>query len=390
MATKSLNEVFDPRANSLNALRLVFATTVLVSHSFAIGGLGPEPRIGGVTIASLAVDGFFVISGYLITMSRLRSRSLGSYARRRFLRIYPGLWVNLLVTVALIVPLLLWLEDDHTTLGNVARYMQNVILPRADRVDWISSRGPLSGIINGSLWTLQWEIAGYVALGVLGSIGLLGRRAAILSAMAAFTVLAAVEGAADVPALNGWYATNGIRFGLLFLAGASIFLLREKLSARAPIAAAAAVTLILSLLVLPDYRVVGAVPLAYLCIWLGARLPLSRLGASRRRRQPDDLSYGVYVYAFPLQQVVWALLGTGANPLLFIGLSLLFTFPVAFLSWRLIEAPAMAWGLKLGRRDLARSGGEEAQRLERVHDVGDGVGRGAGVAGELAVDGDGR
>jgi peptidoglycan/LPS O-acetylase OafA/YrhL len=351
----TLNDVFDPKANSLNALRLAFATAVLVSHSFVLAGGGNEPGVRGLSIAAIAVDGFFVVSGYLITMSRLRSSSLRAYARRRILRIYPGLWVNLLLTAAVIVPLLLWLEDERTSAGSILRYVGvNAVLPRIDDIQGVASDAPFPSVINGSLWTLQWELAGYVVLGLLGSLRLLHRRGFVLTALAILSALAAVQTYAEVGVLDGWYATNGVRFSLLFCAGAAVFLCRDWLPGGVLAAAIAAAILAASLLVLPSYRFVGAVPAAYLCIWLGARLPLADFGVAAGRRQADDLSYGVYVYAFPLQQLVWAILGPGANPLVFIGLSAAMTFPVAFASWRLVEAPAMRAGARLGRRRVAQ------------------------------------
>ena len=101
-APPSLGAAFDPRNNSLNALRLVFASMVIVSHAWPLGGFGRDPQIGGIAVGRWAVAGFFVISGYLIASSRGRTPFL-TFLWRRFLRIFPGLWVCLLVTVLVFV-----------------------------------------------------------------------------------------------------------------------------------------------------------------------------------------------------------------------------------------------------------------------------------------------
>src|SRR5579875_1687818 len=89
---------FDPRRNSLNALRLLFATMVVIWHSQGVGFFGhPHGAVGSMWGDELAVDGFFIISGYLITRSRVTTQSGWSYLKKRFLRIYPGYWVCLFV-----------------------------------------------------------------------------------------------------------------------------------------------------------------------------------------------------------------------------------------------------------------------------------------------------
>lgn len=81
---KTITGRFDPRDNGLNAIRLVLAFLVIISHSWSLGGFGYEPRLGDATIGRFAVGGFFAISGFLVTGSRLRL-SAGAYGWRRFL-----------------------------------------------------------------------------------------------------------------------------------------------------------------------------------------------------------------------------------------------------------------------------------------------------------------
>lgn len=107
----TIGSSFDPRRNSLNFLRLVLAVTVVISHASALGGFAGEWIFQRVAVGTLAVYGFFGISGYLIASSALHN-SLGRYLWQRFLRIMPGYWVCLVVT-ALGIGAIGWSHAAH-------------------------------------------------------------------------------------------------------------------------------------------------------------------------------------------------------------------------------------------------------------------------------------
>src|SRR4051812_20340496 len=110
----TLSELFDPRRNSLNFIRLVLAASVIVSHSWVIGNIGPEPEAGGEHLGSWAVIGFFAVSGYLISRSRVNSSSIRSFYVARLLRIYPGFIVCLLAVAFVFAPLSLLVGSPGT------------------------------------------------------------------------------------------------------------------------------------------------------------------------------------------------------------------------------------------------------------------------------------
>ncbi len=107
MAATTLGNCFHDRDNAYTALRLVLALMVVVGHSYELGGNGEDPlqRVSGTTLGELAVNGFFALSGFLVTRSALNSSSMYSYAAKRALRILPGLWVCLLVTGLILFPI---------------------------------------------------------------------------------------------------------------------------------------------------------------------------------------------------------------------------------------------------------------------------------------------
>ncbi|WP_431277443.1 acyltransferase family protein [Leifsonia poae] len=139
---------------------------------------------------------------------------------------------------------------------------------------------------------------------------------------------------ADTGALNNFYLVNASRFGLMFAAGALIYQLRHRLPATWWLVGAATL-LTGAASLLPDYRILAALPLAYLLISVGALVKIRRL------RLENDISYGTYIYAFPLQQVLASaglyVLGVPA----FAVAAIMLTLAVASLSWYVIEKPAM-------------------------------------------------
>ncbi|HEY5879949.1 MAG TPA: acyltransferase, partial [Nakamurella sp.] len=160
---RPIAERFDARCNSVNALRLGLALLVLVSHTIKLHGGQDQDPVGRVTggivdLGTIAVDGFFALSGFLIARSYLHSPSVGRFLWRRFLRIMPGFWVCLLVTAAVLLPLSQLLQFG-TMAGfpltgelSVAGYVVNNwgLFIRQFYVSGLMGGEP----VNGSLYTL--------------------------------------------------------------------------------------------------------------------------------------------------------------------------------------------------------------------------------------------
>jgi peptidoglycan/LPS O-acetylase OafA/YrhL len=133
------------------------------------------------------------------------------------------------------------------------------------------------------------------------------------------------------------------RFALMFLAGALIFQLRNVIPARWSLVALS-VAIVLGSSFLPNYRLIGAIPLAY------ALVASAALIHNPRFRLPTDLSYGVYIYAFPIQQLLVICGLAFLAPPVFAIIAAAVTLPLAALSWFLIEKPAMSLKSRLGQR----------------------------------------
>jgi peptidoglycan/LPS O-acetylase OafA/YrhL len=330
----TLATAFDPRHNSLNALRLVFALAVIVSHAWPLGGFGLDPFVGDLTIGDWAVAGFFAISGFLITGSRMRSSFL-PYLQRRFLRIFPGLWACLIVIALVFVPIAALKQREVPSLAGLATFLgaTAALSPRHLGWDGALPTLPEPDVWDGSLWTLFHEFACYLLVGFALTLAVVRRhRELLVLAFLAFVVVHAVDvelrpGDFSMPAQFVWLA-------MYFLAGAVLYAYREEI----PVswwAAGVCAGVVVVAGVLDRATEVAALPFAYLTLWLGIVLPLQRVG----RR--NDLSYGVYIYAFPVQQSLVLFGAAGLGVWAYTGLAVLLTLPLAAASWLVVEHPAM-------------------------------------------------
>jgi len=331
-----LGVVFDPRQNSLNALRLALALSVIVWHSFALTGAeiqnAPVRQIAG----RISVDAFFVISGYLIVSSWIRDPRWSAFLRARALRILPAFWTCLVVTAAVFAPLAILLRGVPFPDGYLADSVSYVVRNAGLYVLQYDIAGTPAGVPypdawNGALWTLFWEASCYVGVLVVGVLGLMRHRATFpaLFVVATLGVLATSYGPVD-----NSLVVSGARFGIMFLAGAVIHRYRDRIPVSPPLLLAAALVIAASAL-LPDYRVVAALPLAYLAISLGA------LGKHPRLQIRTDLSYGTYIYGFPIQQLLATAGAAAWGVPAFAVVSIAVTLPVAAASWFLVEKPTL-------------------------------------------------
>ncbi|MEZ0349636.1 acyltransferase family protein [Mycobacterium sp. pR1184] len=355
-----LGQVFDPRSNALNALRLAMAAEVILWHSFAVtGGVLPNAHVRQL-LFGVGVDGFFAISGFLITASWLNNPQIRDYVVHRALRILPGLYACLAVTAFVIAPIGVAIQGGPALKLLLSSAPFEYVVENAAiavlkfDVGGTPTGVPVAGMWNGSLWTLIYEVLCYAAVAVLGLVGLAARRWTSAVVLALAVLLAAYLPPMTFPGI--WSNEQCIaRFAIVFAAGALMYQWRDVIPARWSLVALCVGIVVLSGL-LPDYRLVGAVPLAYAVIVSGA------LVHNRYLRLPTDLSYGVYIYAFPVQQllVISGLVGT--NPFVFAVIATIATLPLAALSWFLIEKPALA----LKSRFTKKSVGAELPEASRT------------------------
>ncbi len=323
--------------NAFTALRWLLASLVMVSHAWDITmpvrGIDPTVAWLGFPISRLAVFLFFSLSGFLVTGS-LFKRSVADFLKARALRLLPGLWVMLLV-----IPLLFgaaFATADFTTFMTHHRTIDFVwrnalLLGKAFLLPFLFVDHPLGGSINGSLWTIPHEVRCYLALAVLALLGLTRSPRSFLA-----LVLAALVVLPLLPVMAEPFE-SARRLGFSFALGVLAWLVRERLPLSWPLALVAAGAALALPFDLPGRLQCLQVSFFYLLLVAAFAVPPALKTASQRL---PDYSYGIYIYAFPMQQAAYAL---GAwNPYANLALGFALTVPMAALSWHLVEKPAMA------------------------------------------------
>ena len=343
-----LSELISGRSNNYNLIRITAAVGVLVSHSvvLAIGAGAIEP-LGptlGMSVGSIAVDIFFVASGFLVTGSLLTRQSAVEFVRARVLRIYPALLVMVLLTVFGLGVFFTTLPlPDYLSNSGTYRYLWRCAVLVKDVVyelPGVFADNPNKSAVNGSLWTLPYEIKMYAILAILWVILRVGGKRRLLVFKAALVALAGIAGFLHVT--GHFIEPDGHHeFGRLlymFFAGAAFYVLRDKISLSRPVFWCCAGGLLVAAIVDKQlFFVAYSVSISYIVLYL-AYIPA---GAVRAYNRLGDYSYGMYIYAFPVQQSVAALVPNVSAMSMF-WISMPVTGTLAVLSWHLLERRALA------------------------------------------------
>lgn len=275
------------RAPIFDGLRLLGALLVLLGHSYVLTGYA-APTILGTEIHSIGVKLFFLISGYLITASYLRDQNLVRFAVKRAARIMPAL-VAVVIATVIVMAFVTDATPQHFAAGAALYLARNVLLLPYHVLPGVFESNPYPRAVNGSLWTLPVEALMYAATPQLTRV-----RPMWLLPVAAVIVLA-------IPVSGSLFG-----FGLSGAASVVPFFLLGSFAQR-------------------------------------MRVDLSAL---RFPKMPADLSYGIYLTAFPLQQL---LVRNGVrDPLELAALTLSICAPIAWMSWNFIELPALTLAKRFG------------------------------------------
>ena len=328
-------------SSAVEWLRLLAATIVVLFHCFALNRMwASDPLrvlLPGLELGSLGVQIFFFLSGLLVAQSYARHRSLVKFAAARILRLYPALIAATLFTIALsawssALDVRTFLASADTLTFAARRALGLVAI---DALPGAFLHNPYPVAVNGSLWTLPIEIKMYVVVAIAGLLGLLTRKW-LLTAVTIGLIALFIVWPSTFPISPDFSATRAL--ALMFALGSLCFVWRAHIPVSLPLGIAC-----VALLVVSQYSrtqpALSAVLISY-SVLTAAYHPLTqnllpRLGA--------DLSYGIYVYSFPIQQTLierasdlfidkpWALFPA----------ALVIIAPIAALSWFLLEKPAL-------------------------------------------------
>jgi peptidoglycan/LPS O-acetylase OafA/YrhL len=330
--------------NNFTFLRFLAATMVIVAHSHDLQGSDmvsdPLRRLTGYSMGWAGVRVFFVMSGYLILKSLLRSGSLLTFVRARVLRIFPGLAVCIVVIVFSAGLFLTTLSPhDFFTARQTIEYLAGNIslLMVKHELPGVFKDNPIHAV-NGSIWTLPFEVGCYIMAALLARAGMLRsiRRRALTFAVATALAVAFIVFGPLANHITGFARlARSQELAVCFLIGMAFASFEDQFVLRWWYSAIA-VFVAWSLASTAFFPLSLSVAMALLVMWL-AFVPSKLL---RQLSRLPDYSFGIYIYAFPVQQVLIEL-----APWLSPWTHSLIAFPLvlipASLSWHFVEKPAL-------------------------------------------------
>lgn len=340
-------------SNNFNFLRLLFASFVVISHSYALTGLDEDFVFflsdGQASLSTLGVHGFMTISGYLIFKSYLRSGSFINYLLKRLLRIVPALIVVIFITAFIVGPFFSILSfKDYFSNVDTYKYLifnstgllrggMSYVLPG------VFLNNPYKVAVNGCLWTIPYEFFFYL---LLGSFFLIRKDKRILfiillSIFIFFFFSYILVSKEDLLTLK-WpipYTAFSIYFllelGLFFVAGCLLTYINLKEKLYVPIFFGAlllfSVSILFSVFNIFQFAIFPIGIIAFANINTSKFSSLEKIG---------DLSYGVYLSGFVIQQMLASIFQI--NYILMILLSLPLSLCFGYLSWHFVEKKALA------------------------------------------------
>lgn len=274
---------------------------------------------------------FFALSGFLVTGSLGRTR-LHQFVTLRFIRLIPALAVEITLS-ALIIGLVFTTlpASQYFSSPEFYAYFLNIVGDIHFYLPGVFVEEPAQGLVNGQLWTIPFELECYLALVLLALVRATRRRFAFVAVVAVVSLVLTVRVLLGHPISSVTHAP-GRALVFCFLAGVVFHLYRDVVphSGRLAILSAVAAAAFLQI---ADLSYLSAFPVAYLTVYLGLmRPPAIPFG---------DLSYGVYLFHWPIQQSVIHAFPGISSVWLMILISLPLTAFCAWLSWTWIEKPVL-------------------------------------------------
>ncbi|MDD0809545.1 acyltransferase [Curvibacter sp. RS43] len=355
---RTLRDTIESHDNNYTLVRLVLSASVIYHHSFALSpgysdpidrALAPLTSVGG-----LAVLLFFFLSGLFVAQSFHKDTYIPSFVFKRFFRIWPGLFVCLALTATLMAAMSELPLRNYLTFDGFYRYiLGNSVFDLRWEIEGVMGKNPLP-TLNGSIHTLPMEAKMYVVLAAIGALDLIRTRRRIAIAGAVAILMALTPGLVELLPTTLFNADYSRSAAVMFLAGVMVY----GLSSRIRLALWQGVLLISAALLTRG----GLHALFFYtsAVWIVLMVGQSAaLGALWRPRH--DLSYGIYIYGWPSQQLVMAASPVVLSPYgLSAGAVALATVFAAF-SWRCVEKPAIAMG-----KDVSSLGWAQALKRHRT------------------------
>lgn len=349
---KTLALFADSKNNNFDFMRLIAAILVIFSHSYPLTGKTYEPLAafsnGLVTFGGIAVACFFVISGFLITRSYCQRHDLLNYMRARVLRIFPALIVAVLFAALLIGPMVtIFPLMTYFKAHELYLYIwRNSILQPMYVLPGVFLNNTYPAAVNGSLWTLPLEFSMYLIVAGFGIVKLLKKPfLSSVLVVVGFFILVVID-----YSKGHLFITNPVLVDAsaapvgCFVLGMIAYLCRSKIILHPAIA----VVFILLCVFIPRsllFQIVFYSTFAYCILLFAYQQKIHFHGLTKH----GDISYGVYIYAFIVQQTLEHYFHITKPWVLFLS-ALPITVFLAILSWHFIEKKALTFKKHLPQR----------------------------------------
>lgn len=320
--------------NNLNLLRLIAALMVLYAHSFAFYGNSPAKFIGLASYGGLGIEIFFIISGYLIVKSWDFTPSAASFLIKRSLRIFPALIVVVLLSMFVLGPMFTTLTvSEYFAHPQFWSYLKNVFLYPVFYLPGVLEHARIPNAVNGSLWSLPVEFFMYLVVMGLGLLLKGGRWIyTAVTALFALTVVFWCWRDAPLVVIYGTDVRNVFLTGIYFMIGACY----AKWRLERWFSLSGVCVLTMATILLAPYAAFSK-----FLLWLALPYVVLAYGLSRSWlgswiNQVGDCSYGVYIYAFPVQQFVLLKFPNISYPT-YLFVTIVITLVLGYASWHLVE-----------------------------------------------------
>lgn len=327
------------RENNFNLIRLLAATLVIISHHFAISGKSEPGFLGLNTIGGFSVSVFFIVSGYLISKSWDRDPNAYTFLKKRIFRIFPGLIFNVILVTFILGALLTTLNLSEYYLNSMTyQYLYNICLYPQYFLPGVFENNIYKGTVNGSIWTLCIEFLMYLYIPIFSFIK--GKKFFYLLSFFVF-LLCSLFFPSKIPI---YYLNINILkvfpLATFFFAGCCFnYFELEKYLNVSVVVFCGMLLILLSTISQPA----GEIASYFLLPIIVLGFSLDNWKLPNKIISGNDISYGLYIYAFPIQQILINSLGEGMFSFILV---LILTVIFAYLSWRLVERPCLYNRLK--------------------------------------------
>lgn len=343
------------RENNLDFIRFFLAIVVLFSHCYVLY-YGTEETVEPLwvwsqrqsSLGSVAVNFFFMISGFLILQSWTKSNDIEDFLKKRAFRIFPGFIIASAMCLLVFAPL--GTADFYMPFGywklyyegvSISAFFKNILLLQEPSVPWTLKNVPITDSINAPLWTIRYEFICYLVVPILAFLGMYKNKLFMVALCVLSLVLYILQDYYMIYYFN-WKEFPVIgkpdffpRFFTYFFAGMCYFNFKDVLPRSRRLFALSLIGVFVGVFFFKGLDIVLPLFGTYALFYVS----FSQTITFKNFTKAGDFSYGIYVYAWPVQQLVIVYFEKYLNLSLMFILSVMFTIPLAWASWHFVEKP---------------------------------------------------